>query len=187
MYWQNITSFQTQPNNWEQFCPCEKILVLYFWPSGVLFRELYFNNYIPFSSLVAQTKISTQTALVKTINLNLLTLQRDSPPPLTSSSHVFTNPEYTEPEFFLSNLLHVLVFDIYLTPARTHTIFILKFTEPLQIYLLTCLANSALIGWFFGTEQQQLWRGSVNFKIKNSRPLFTIILSQKCKFQESRF
>ena len=52
--------------------------------------------------------------------------------------------------------------------------FILKFTEPLQRYLLTCQANSALLGRFFCTGQQQLWRGSVNFKI-NSRPLFTII------------
>ena len=64
------------------------------------FREFYSNKYIPFSSLVAQTKISTQTALVKTINLNLLTLQRDSPPVTSSSHDVFTNPEYTEPEFF---------------------------------------------------------------------------------------
>ena len=32
-----------------------------------------------------------------------------------------------------------------------------------------------------------LRRGSVNFKIKNSRPLFTIILSKKCQFQDSRF
>ena len=68
----------------------------------------------------------------------------------------------------------------YCTPARTHSIsglksrvlkltflalkmsvksgleFILKFTEPLQRYLLTCQANSALMGRFFGTGQQQL-------------------------------
>ena len=31
-----------------------------------------------------------------------------------------------------------------------------------------------------------LWRGSFNFKIKNSEPLFTIILSQKWSFQELR-
>ena len=65
--------------------------------------------------------------------------------------------------------------------------FILKFTEPLQRYLLTCQANLALLGRFFCTGQQQLWRGSVNFKIKSSRPLYTIILSQKCQFQDSRF
>ena len=65
--------------------------------------------------------------------------------------------------------------------------FILKFTEPLQIYLLTCQANSALMGRFFATGQQQLWRGSVTFKMKNSRALFTIILNQNCKFQDSRF
>ena len=88
------------------------------------------------------------------------------------------------------------------TPARTHSIsglksrvlkftfsaqndsekcldfFILKFTKPLQRYLLTCQANSALLGRFFCTGQQQLWRGSVNFKI-TSRPLFTIIFKLK--------
>ena len=66
------------------------------------------------------------------------------------------------------------------TPARTHSIsglksrvlkltffslkmmvksglqFILKLTEPLQRYLLTCQANSALLGRFFCTGQQQL-------------------------------
>ena len=31
--------------------------------------------------------------------------------------------------------------------------FILKFTEPLQRYLLTCQANSALMGRFFGTAR----------------------------------
>ena len=46
-------------------------------------------------------------------------------------------------------------------------IFFLKFTEPLQRYLLTCQANSAFLGRFFCTGQQQLWRGSVNFKIKS--------------------
>jgi hypothetical protein len=56
--------------------------------------------------------------------------------------------------------------------------FILKFTEPLQRYLLTCHTNSAQMGRFSGTGQQQLHRGLVNFKIKKSRPFFTIILSQ---------
>ena len=68
----------------------------------------------------------------------------------------------------------------YITPARTYSIsglksrvlkltflalkmmvksgleFILRFSEPLQRYLLTCQANSALMGRFFGTGQQQL-------------------------------
>ena len=44
--------------------------------------------------------------------------------------------------------------------------FILKFTEPLQRYLLSCQANSAIHGRYFSTGQQQLGRGSVNFKIK---------------------
>ena len=56
--------------------------------------------------------------------------------------------------------------------------FILKLTEPLQRYLLSCQANSAILGRYFCTGQQQLWRGSVNFKI-NSRPLFTIIFRLK--------
>ena len=56
--------------------------------------------------------------------------------------------------------------------------FILKLTEPLQRYLLTCQANSALLGRFFCTGQQQLWRGSVKSKI-NSTPLFTIIFKLK--------
>ena len=61
------------------------------------------------------------------------------------------------------------------TPARTYSIsleidifglkmmvksglefFILKFTEPLQRYLLTCKANSSFLGRFFCTGQQQL-------------------------------
>ena len=106
---------------------------------------------------------------------------------------------------------YLLTWFFCFTPARTHFIsglksrvlkftffslkmmvktgleFILKLTEPLQRYLLTCQANSALLGRFFGTGQQQLWRGSVNFKIKSSRPLFPIILSQKSQFQNSRF
>ena len=56
--------------------------------------------------------------------------------------------------------------------------FILKLTEPLQRYLLSCQANSAILGRYFCTGQQQLWRGSVNFKI-NSRPIFTIIFKIK--------
>ena len=56
--------------------------------------------------------------------------------------------------------------------------FILKFTEPLQRYLLSCQANSAILGRYFCTGLQQLWRGSVNFKI-NSRPLSTIIFKLK--------
>ena len=57
--------------------------------------------------------------------------------------------------------------------------FILKFTQPLQRYLLTCQAKSASLGWFFCTGQLKLWRVSVNFKIRNSRPLFTTIFKPK--------
>ena len=57
---------------------------------------------------------------------------------------------------------------------------ILKLHGGLQRYLLTCQANSAFLGRFFCTgQQQQLWRPSWNLKVIFSRPLFTIILSQK--------
>ena len=62
--------------------------------------------------------------------------------------------------------------------AKSGLEFILKFTQPLQIYLLSCQANSANLGRYFCTGQHQLWRGSVNFKI-NSRPLLTIISNLK--------
>ena len=57
--------------------------------------------------------------------------------------------------------------------------FILKLKEPLQRYLLTCQANSVVLDRFFCTGQQQLWRGSWNFKIIFSRPLFNIIFNPK--------
>ena len=60
--------------------------------------------------------------------------------------------------------------------------FILKLTEPLQRYLLSRQANSATLGRYFCTGQQQLWRGSVNFKI-NYRPLFNIL----CKLKNDNF
>ena len=56
---------------------------------------------------------------------------------------------------------------------------ILKFHGGLQRYLLTCQANSAFLGRFFCTGQQQLWRPSWNFKIIFSRPLFIIIFKPK--------
>ena len=56
---------------------------------------------------------------------------------------------------------------------------ILKFHGGLQRYLLTCQTNSALLGRFFCTGQQQLWRPSSNLKIFFSRPLFTITLKPK--------
>ena len=56
---------------------------------------------------------------------------------------------------------------------------ILKFYVPHQKYLLTCQANSAVLGRFFCTGQQQLGRGTQDFKIKNSRLLFTIIFTAK--------
>ena len=57
--------------------------------------------------------------------------------------------------------------------------FILKFTEPLQRYLLSCQANSAILGRYFCTGQLQLWRGSVNFKIKSLDHFLPSFLSKK--------
>ena len=56
---------------------------------------------------------------------------------------------------------------------------IFKFHSGLQRYLLTCQANSAFLGRFFCTGQQQLWRPSWNFKTFFSRPLFVIIFKPK--------
>ena len=57
--------------------------------------------------------------------------------------------------------------------------FCFKLNKTLQRYLLSCQANSAFLGWFFCTGQQQLWRGLFNFKIKNSTLLFIIIFKPK--------
>ena len=62
--------------------------------------------------------------------------------------------------------------------VKSGLFFILKSYVPLQRYLLTCQANSAFLGRFFCTGQQQLRRGMQDFKIKN-RPLFTIIFKPK--------
>ena len=75
--------------------------------------------------------------------------------------------------------LEIDIFGLKMMVKSGLEFFILKFTEPLQRYLLTCQANSAFLGRFFCTGQQQLWRGSMNFKIKNSRPLFIIICKPK--------
>ena len=52
--------------------------------------------------------------------------------------------------------------------------FILKFTEPLQGYLLTCQANSASLGRFLHWAAATL-KGLGEFQNKKSRPLFAII------------
>ena len=74
--------------------------------------------------------------------------------------------------------LHI-IFDLKMMVKTGLEFLILKFSEPLQRYLLTCQANSAFLDDFFCTGQQQLWRGSLNFKIKKSRPVFTIIFKSK--------
>ena len=53
--------------------------------------------------------------------------------------------------------------------------FIMKLTEPLQRYLLTCQANSALMGRFFLHWAAATLKGLGEFQNKKSRPLFTII------------
>ena len=55
-----------------------------------------------------------------------------------------------------------------------------------QRFLLTCQANSVVLGrFFFCTGQQQLCRVQQNFKIKYSRPLFTIIFTTKIVFLDT--
>ena len=62
---------------------------------------------------------------------------------------------------------------------------ILKFHVPLQRYQLTSQANSAFLGSFFCTGLQQLWRGTMNFNKKISRPLCSLsFLSPKGSFQD---
>ena len=74
--------------------------------------------------------------------------------------------------------LEINIFDLKMLAKSGLEFFILRFTESLQRYLLTCQANSAFLGRLFCTGQQQLWRGSLNFKIF-FRPLFTIIFKSK--------
>ena len=52
---------------------------------------------------------------------------------------------------------------------------VLKSLVPLQRYLLTYQANSAILGQFLSTGQQQLWRRTWNFKLIFSILLFTVI------------
>jgi hypothetical protein len=91
-----------------------------------------------------------------------------------------------------------------ITPARTHTIsglksgvlkltfltlktlvksglefFILKFTKSLQSCCCPVPKNLTIRAELAWQVSRYLCRGSVNFKIKNSRPLFTIIFKSK--------
>ena len=54
--------------------------------------------------------------------------------------------------------------------------FILKFTEPLQRYLLSCHANLAILGRYFLHWAATTLMGIGEFQNKKSRPFFTIIL-----------
>ena len=52
--------------------------------------------------------------------------------------------------------LEINIFDLKMMVKSGLEFFILKFYQPLQRYLLTCQANSALLGRSFCTGQQQL-------------------------------
>ena len=52
--------------------------------------------------------------------------------------------------------LEIDIFDLKMMVKSGLEFFILKLNEPLQRYLLTCQANSAFLGRFFSTGQQQL-------------------------------
>ena len=77
---------------------------------------------------------------------------------------------------------------MFFIPQNVYNLFALVYTF-FWINFLTLLfpseipassqANSALMGIFFGTGQQQLWRGSVNFKIKILDHFLPSFLSQK--------
>ena len=66
---------------------------------------------------------------------------------------------------------------------------ILKLTEPLQRYLLSCQANSAILGRYFCTWMAvAILKGLGEFQNKKSRQLFTIIFKQKnCNFKTQDF
>ena len=63
--------------------------------------------------------------------------------------------------------------------------FILKLNEPLQSCCCHVQKNQTRKAELAWQVSRYLWRGSVNFKIKNSRPLFAIIF--KPKIVVSRF
>ena len=52
--------------------------------------------------------------------------------------------------------LETKIFDLKMMEKNGLEFFILKFYQPLQRFLLTCQANSAFLGSFFCTGQQQL-------------------------------
>ena len=78
--------------------------------------------------------------------------------------------------------LEITIIDLKMMVKRGVELFILKFSEPLQRYLLTCQANSTFLGRFFYTGQQQPWTSLQNFKIKSSTPLFTFIFMSKMSY-----
>ena len=65
--------------------------------------------------------------------------------------------------------------------------FFLKSTEPLQRYLLTCLANSAFLGRFFALGSSNSEGVSRISKLKVLDHLSPSFLAQKCWFQDLRF
>ena len=64
-----------------------------------------------------------------------------------------------------------------------------RLESGLKLYLLKLYqpGQFSLSGQIFLHWQQQLCRGSLNFKIKKSRLLFTNSFKSKCQFQDLRF
>ena len=83
--------------------------------------------------------------------------------------------------------LEIATFELKMMVKIGLEFFILKFSEPLQSCYCPVQKNLPRKAELARQVSRYLWRGSVNFKIKNSRSFFIIISSQKCQFQDSRF
>ena len=79
--------------------------------------------------------------------------------------------------------LEIIIFGLKTMVKNGLEKIILKFHELLQIYLLTCQANSAFLGRFFCTGQQQLLAvlGGVN-KRKELTVLMYILVQVRQRF-----
>ena len=83
---------------------------------------------------------------------------------------------------FLVHLnLSLLVFDLKMMATSGLDFFFYSKIQLAPSEILATLPGQFCLSGqiFFQTGQQQLWRASLNFKIKNSIPLFTIILISK--------
>ena len=78
----------------------------------------------------------------------------------------------------LSRLKSQVLKTAFLVKKWSRSFFILKLYKPLQRYLLTCQANSAILGRLFALGSS---------KIKNLDHFSSSFLSQMCWFQDLRF